>query len=247
MELQEKININIAPHQEQAEVIIRHGNAPKPLDPLAPIVTNLNGTICAVTEYLKKHKDSGQFEQKDCHILVDRSKVKISLIINEADPYNRGTVTGALICNPKFIEFGINSDKRWTPMELGLFFKMNRSFFQDRQTNMALVTTLMNFTATINNKIERSVSENGNRTDNFVQMVNSNLPDAFTLNIPIFKGMPAEIIEVETFASVNGREVSFALLSPGAQVTLEELRDKVIDEEIAKIRDLTPEIAIIEV
>lgn len=62
-----------------------------------------------------------------------------------------------------------------------------------------------------------------------------------------FKGMPAETIEVETFAQVNGREVAFVLLSPGAQATLEDLRDKVIDDEIARIKDIAPEIAIIEI
>lgn len=96
-------------------------------------------------------------------------------------------------------------------------------------------------------KIERAVKENGNRTDNFAQVVNSNLPEKFTIQMPIFKGMQPETIEVETFAQVNGREVSFILLSPGAQVTLEELRDKVIDEQLDKVREIAPEIAIIEV
>lgn len=59
--------------------------------------------------------------------------------------------------------------------------------------------------------------------------------------------MSAETIEVETFAQVNGREVSFVLMSPGAQATLEDLRDKVIDNELDKIRDIAPDIAIIEV
>ena len=31
------------------------------------------------------------------------------------------------------------------------------------------------------------------------------------------------------------------------QATLEDLRDKVIDDEIAKIKDIAPEIAIIEI
>ena len=83
--------------------------------------------------------------------------------------------------------------------------------------------------------------------DNFVQMVNSNLPESFIIVLPIFKGMTAETIEVETFAQVSGREVAFTLLSPGAQATLEDLRDKVIDCEVAKIREIAPDIAVIEV
>jgi hypothetical protein len=243
----EKLQINLAPGMTTAEVILREGAAVKQLEPKAPVKTDLKGVIGCVVEYLTKRINAGQFDQKDCHILIDRDNVEITLITNEADEYTRGKVVGKLSYNPKFVEFGINRNKAWTPTELGLFIKMNRAFFADRQTNMALVSALMNFTATVNNKIERAVAENGNRTDNFAQVVNSNLPDSFTINMPIFKGMPSEVIEVETFAQINGREVAFVLLSPGAQATLEDLRDKVIDKEIERIKEIAPEIAIIEV
>lgn len=36
-------------------------------------------------------------------------------------------------------------------------------------------------------------------------------------------------------------------MSPGAQATLEDIRDKVLDEELAEIREIAPEIAIIEI
>lgn len=243
----EKLQINLVPGMAKAELVLREGEAPKELDPKAPIKTKLNGVIGAVVEYLQKRIDTGQFAQKDCHILVNRDKVEITLITNESDEYRRGEIIGKLAYNPKFIEFGINANKVWTPTELGLFIKMNRAFFADRSENMRLVSCLMNFTADVNNKIERAVKENGNRTDNFAQVVNSNLPESFTIQMPIFKGMQSEIIEVETFAQVDGREVSFILLSPGAQATLEDLRDKVIDEQLEQIREIAPEIAIIEI
>ena len=243
----EKFQVNLAPNMAKAELVIREGAAPKELEPKAPVKTDLSGVIGAVVEYLAKRINTGQFEQKNCHILVNRDKVEITLITNEADEYTRGKVVGKLAYNPKFVEFGINSGKVWTPTELGLFIKMNRAFFADRMENMKLVSSLMNFTADVNNKIDRAVKENGNRTDNFAQVVNSNLPESFTVQMPIFKGLPSESIEVETFAQVNGREVSFVLLSPGAQATLEDLRDKVLDEELADIREIAPDIAIIEV
>lgn len=243
----EKIQINVAPEMPTVEVILREGTAPKLLEPKAPIPTSLDGVIGCVAEYLAKRINCGQFEQKDCHILVNRDKVEITLITNETDAYRRGIITGKLSYNPKFLEFGINSKRVWAPTELGLFVKMNRTFFADRKTNMDLVSKLMNFTATVNNSIDRAVAENGNRTDCFTQVVNSNLPESFILRMPLFKGMPDEIIEVETFAQVNGREVSFALLSPGAQATLEDLRDKVIDDELEKIKTIAPDIAIIEI
>lgn len=243
----EKLQINFAPGMAKAELVLREGVAPKELDPKAPVKTKLNGVIGAVVEYLTKRINTEQFAQKDCHILVNRENIEITLIINETDEYKRGEIVGKLGYNPKFVEFGINGGKVWTPTELGMFIKMNRAFFADRAENMKLVSCLMNFTADVNNKIDRAVKENGNRTDNFAQVVNSNLPESFTIQMPIFKGMQPETIEVETFAQVNGREVAFILLSPGAQATLEDLRDKVIDEQLKQIREIAPEIAIIEV
>lgn len=46
-------------------------------------------------------------------------------------------------------------------------------------------------------------------------------------------------------ANLVAREAFF--LSPGANQTLEDLRNKVIDDELAKIKEIAPEIAIIEI
>lgn len=56
----------------------------------------------------------------------------------------------------------------------------------------------------------------------------------------------AETIEVEFYASVNGRDVTLQLVSPGACQLLEDLRDRIIDEQVTRIRELAPEMAIIE-
>ncbi len=243
----EKMQFNFGEGMTKGEVIIREVKEINELPIKAPIKTNIKGVIGAPFEFLLKRKDQAdQINQKRCYITVDREEIEIKLVTNENDEYNIGSVVGKLDTHPKFQEFGINSGKVWTPTALGLYFKMNRAFFSDKSVNMQLVADLMNFTATVNNNIERAAKENGDRTDKFAQTVNSNLPKAFTLTIPIFKGKPAETLEVETFADVNGREVSFILLSPAANQTMEEIRDKVIDDEIAKIREIVPDIAIIE-
>lgn len=242
----EKLQINLGNGVAKAEVILREGAAVKELEPKAPVRTNISGTIGTVAEYLKKRVKTGQFTQERSHLIVNRENITIKLYINEEDEYNRGEVKGKLEVHPKFTEFGINNGKVWSPTELGLFFKMNRAFFADRIENMKLVTTLMNFTANVNNTIERAVKENGNRTDNFAQVVNSNLPESFKLKIPIFKGMQAEDLEVETFAQVNGRDIAFVLLSPGANQTIEYLRDNAIDNQLQEIKDISPNIVIIE-
>lgn len=229
------------------EVVIREGEAPNLLEPIAPLKINLTGVIGAPVEFLQKRLDQpDQINEKRCHVLVNREKLRIELVFNENDEYTSGHVIGVLEQHPKFKEFGINQPKLWDPNELGQFFKMNRSFFADKTENMNLVTQLKNFEAKVNTIIEKQKSDNGDFKDNYSGVVSSNLPGAFKLKIPLFKGRSAEEIEIEFYASVNGRNVQLQLFSPGACQALEDIRDQIIEDEIKKIRDLTPNIAIIE-
>lgn len=243
----EKMQINLASGQEKAEIIIRETNVVNELPIKAPIKLDITGTIGAVAQFLyKRNKEIEQITQERCMVLVDREKMTLTLITNEHDEYLRGKVTGKLMTHPKFIEFGINTGKTWEPNELGQFMKMNRAFFADKTENMSLVTQLKNFEAKINSNVEKQKSENGSFSDNYSAVVTSNLPGTFKLNIPIFKGNPAEMLEVEFYAAINGRTVLLQLFSPGACQALEDLRDSVIDAEIEEIQSMTPGIAIIE-
>lgn len=243
----EKLVLNFAEGTNKAELIIREGAAVKQLEPKAPVKTEITGVIGVVQEYLKKRINTGQFKQERSHIIVNRDKITIKLVINEDDEYTRGTVMSKLSVNPKFLEFGINEgSKVWTPEQLGLFLKMNRAFFVDKNENLLLVSKLMHYEATINQQASQGVDANGSRTNSFSQVVESNLPPSFKIRIPIFKGHPAEDLEIETFAQVNGREVHFILLSPGANESLEAIRDKAIDEELEEIKEIAPNIAILE-
>ena len=247
MEDNKKVVVNMPEGASSAEVTIREGAALKVLDPKAPVKINLSGVIGSPVEYLtRRSKEADQFDEKRAHVIIDREQVKVTLIFNENDEYTRGQVEGKLSFHPKFVEFGINSGKGWEPNKLGEFFKMNRAFFPDREKNMQLVTLLKGFEAKIESSIERERKENGSVKDNYSKVVQSNLPDVFTVRIPIFKGQAAEDLDVEIYASVDGRDVTLSLVSPGACQLLEDLRDKVIDEQVAAIRSLCPDIVIIE-
>ena len=117
----------------------------------------------------------------------------------------------------------------------------------DIEENMALVSTLKNFKAKVHTTMEKSSNDNGSRTDNYRQAVDSNLPKEFIINIPIFKGTAPEKIKIETMAHVSGDNVSLELISADAAAIEEEVRDTLINKEIDKIRELAPEIPIIEV
>lgn len=245
--MSKEIELHLAPGQDHLTITQLEGSAPAQLGELAPIKCDIKGTLQAVAEYLAKRVNAEQFQQKDCHILINRDKGTIHLIFNEKDPYNRGEVLGKLEVNPKFEEFGINNmDKVWTPATLGMFFKMNRPYFVSKEENMKLVSELMHFTATVNSYVDNFLGQNGDRAEAYNQAVNSNLPEHFMLRIPVLKGGPDWEIDVETFAKISGKDVQFILISPDAADLLEEAKFHAINIELDKIQQLAPDIAIIE-
>lgn len=244
----EKMQINLAPGMEKATIKVIELDKENVLPVLEPLKVSLSGTIGSVAEFLKRESLNRNRSIRNVAIFLWIARIwPIKLITNETDGRNKAEVQGSLAMYPKFVEFGINSvEKTWEPAQLSRFIKMNRAFFTDIAYNMELVSILKNFKASIDSKLERSNEDNGSRTDNYSQVVNSNLPAAFNLNIPIFKGRSAEVIEVEIIADVDGRNIRLSLCSPGAEVVIEQERNKAIDEQLKIIRELTPEIPIIE-
>lgn len=229
----------------KAEVVLRHGEAPAMLPELEPRNVKIEGQLMCVKEWLRTRVDC--YDVKDSFVAVDRDAMTITLVTDQSDERYHNEVTGKLETATELEVLGINTGKVWEPAELALVMKMSRALFASKEENMMLVSQLMNFTADVNNKIERSLNEKGDRTDNFAQVVNSNLPKSFKLQTRLVKGGPVEDFEVETFAKVNGRDVRFMLLSPEAKYVVEEARDYAIDAELADIRKEWPELAVLEV
>ena len=226
------------------EVVVREGKASEQLPNREPISVEITGTIETPLRWLEKKVEL--IDQKKAHVMVSRDEMEITLIDKEND-YYANTISGELKPSKEMTEFRINTNKRWEPANLSQFFKMHRAFFKDKSENMMLVSTLKNFKAKVNQDIERSKEDNGSRTDNYSQVVDSNLPKSFKLNIPLFKGFASEEIDVEIYADIDGRDVSLSLVSAGANETIEECKNRVIDELIEVIKQVAPDIVILEV
>lgn len=242
MEKEQPIVVNLPEGQDT--VTILQGKAPAQLDKKAPVKTDIKGVIYAPLDFLEKRvKD---IDQHKAHILVCRDKLQILLVINEDDEYTRGKVLGQLAFSEIFLKLGINGNKAWGAEQLGQFLKLNRSFFVSRDENMKVVSALKSFSAKVNQDVQRETSEKGDRTFKFKQAVDSNIPEKFKLRIPVFSGGPSEEIEVETYATIDGTDVSIQLQSAGANDVVETTKATVITDVIEKIRGIAPEIAIIE-
>ena len=226
------------------EVVLREGEAPELLEIKEPERVVISGTIDTPFRWLEKRIEL--INQKASNIIVNRDVMGIALTVDETN-YYQSDIRGELKTSKEMMEFGINTEKKWEPIKLSKFVNMHRAFFTDKSQNMMLVSTLKNFKAKVNQDIERSKEENGSKVDNYSQVVDSNLPKSFKLNIPLFKGFACEEIEVEIYADVDGRDVTLSLVSAGANEAIEEYKNKVIDEQLDAIRQIAPDIVIIEV
>lgn len=245
------MNIFFPEGKDKAELIIREVKdvVEKELPVLEPDRVGIDGNICSAYNFLEKRWNAadGQIDHCRSHILVDRDNLTMALVANETDVRNKKIVRGKISLSRQYLAFGINDKDDWTPEGLGNFFRINRTYFDDKETNMSLVTLLKGFKAKIASTVEKVRTDSGSYTESYRQAVDSNLPDKFFINIPVFKGRVPEKIEVNIVAQVNGSDVTLALISADAAAIMENVRDKMIDDEIAKIRELAPEIPIIEV
>ena len=246
----EKLNINFADGEGVKELIIREVNTvvEDKLPVLEPDKVEISGNITAIFAFLEKRWDAEDAQVNHCrtHILVDRDNLMMTLVVNETDKREKKTVVGTIQLSRQYTAFGVNK-KLWESTDLGNFFRINRSYFEKKETNMSLVSLLKRFTAKVNTEVEREEKDNGSVTDVYRKVVDSNLPEAFAVKIPIFKGSQPEVFTIEIIAHVEGKHAVLELISPDAEAIVEEVRDKLIDEQIEKIKELAPEIPIIEV
>lgn len=219
-------------------IIIREGQA-LPLH--EPEKVQLLGTIDAPARWIEKRADT--INQKECYVEVNREKMIISLRTDESNYYGT-TVYGKLELSPEYNKFGINGGDYITNFEMAEMFKMNRAYFENRSVAMKLVTDLQNFKAKVDKEIENSDNKRGDRRILVNQVVQSNLPEAFNLVIPVFKGCEKQTVQVEVY--VNPNDFTCTLVSAQSNELIIETRDTIIDEVLERIRLTCPDIVIIE-
>lgn len=252
MEKDEKLVVNI--HQgvdvsKPIEIILREGVAAKAQESLptkAPESISVSGVISTPFDWLEKRVDT--IDQKKANIKVDREAMSITLTINEADSYTKNAITGNVQLAEVFAKFGINDEKKaWEPAKLGQFLRINRGVFEDKEKCMVLVSNLKNFKAKANAEIQKQKDPSGSIADVYKCQVESNLPKSFSVCLAIFKGTAKQRIEVEFDHYLSDGDVYLQLVSPGAIEVVESFRDSCIDQVLEKIKEIAPDIAILEV
>lgn len=222
------------------EIVIREGKA---MEIHEPVKVGISGTLDAPARWLETRMRLGLVNQGANHVLVDREHLTITLQCNENNHYG-SKIVGSLIISPELRRFGINEGEYITNFEMAELFKKNRSFFETQSVAMKMVTELQNFRAKVDKEIEKSDNNRGDKRLLINQVVHSNLPEAFNLFLPIFKGTPKQTINVEVY--INPADLSCTLTSAEVNDLLEEMRDREMDAVIDRIHAVCPDIVIIE-
>lgn len=225
-------------------LVIRH-DAPKQVLKLREReLFSAAGVIDTVSRYLEKRVTL--IDQLATTVIINRDAMTISLHSNETD-YFGDKVKGKLTVHPDFNKFDINTHEEKSPEKLGDFLRMNRSVFVSKTEGLKLVALLKGFEANVNKIVEEKQGNNGDRKKLMDQTVTHNLPEAFKIKIGLFKGQEPKEIEVEIIITVGGGgAINCKLESPEAQEFMDQVKNEAIDKEIDKIREIAPNVLIIE-
>jgi hypothetical protein len=213
------------------------------MHPEKPLKIGISGTIDTVQEFLKKRLNCFKWLNAQC--FINRENMSIKLIINETDKENIGVITGEIVPHPDFAKWKLNTGHAYNPIELSNFIKMNRSCFASKEIAMKLFAQLRDFKAKIDGICQQTSNAKGEQIEVIrSKAVEHNLPDSFTMEVPIFKGQKKQQFTVEI--NVNPDTLNCVLISPDAADLIQSFRDVVIDEQKKAIAELCPDLVIIE-
>lgn len=233
-------NIQIKVEDGVKELVIRTGDAGRVIE---PIPVNIEGILNTPLKYLVVREQYIDF--KAANLQVDREHLSITLTLDENHPI-ASHIKGKLALTEEFSKFGVNSGKSWVPRELAEFIKMNRVCFESKDIANKLIATLKDVKIRIDKVVENNSGNRGNIRQLREQTLKEcNIPESLTLEIPIFKGSKKAAFSCEIW--IDPDDLTVKLISPEAADIIRSVRDEEIDSVIASIREICPELAIIEI
>ena len=214
-------------------LVILEGNAPEQFN---DIPVTIAGNIDAPSRFIEGRQED--FKDSKRHCMVSKTDGHILLVINEQSVVNQYKIQGKIEVAKKFTSLGINNDKTgYTPEELANKLKLLRSMFVSNLEHSSICSTLRNLKAKVNSDIESLNDRKGNVTQNFKQTVESNMPDAIKLKLPLLEGEEPIEIEVNVILEANGSDIKCYLESIDAAELIETQFAKRVEQEVEKIKD----------
>lgn len=235
--------INVAVENGVKELVIRHGQAEE-LQKLHYRGYGIESAwIGAVNEYLQRAGIEPELI-KDSFVTFSYEDLYINLEFNVRFGL-QDKINGVLKLHPDLKKWDINSGKPYTNLELAQFIKMNRHYFDEPAEAMTLVSELQQLKVKTERDLERADNRKGDSRAVIAQkVIESNIPDFFTLKLPVFVG--AEAVKFPVEIEVNAHDFGCVLISPSLKQIIDQETKAIIDEQLDKIRTLYPELRIFQ-
>ncbi len=131
----------------------------------------------------------------------------------------------------------INQKQGFEPLKLAEVLRLKRSIFKSHSEHALLISTLRNLKAKVESNVEKQKSDNGNRKFLYQQEVESNMPEAIDLVIPLIKSEKPTEITVNIVVETDGYDLICYLVSVDGAEKIDDLFNNIIDEELSKIDD----------
>lgn len=218
------------------ELTIRQGKAADPLPLKEPEIIDIAGDIHSVANFIKDRSAGHglQFIDKNkAIVLVDKDNRQITLQLDPENHYST-TVTACLQQSKELLQFGINTTTRYGRKQLLDLLRFNRLFFEDKNEHAKIIEGLYKLRIKSQTEIEQESSNQGNKKSLVEVKVidDGGFTRFFKMTLPLYKGFPAQNIEVEVCYDLLNGDISFWLESIGLKETLQAQIDDIFATEL---------------
>jgi len=232
-------NIKITVENGVKELVILRGQAEPIFHEKGLEVSE--ASIAAVHEFLvKKGTHNDDIVNSKIEFSLDGLYLNLFYSVRRRNP---DTIKGVLKLHPDLKKFDINGSKTYSTIQLADFIKMNRHYFENKEIAMKLVSELRNFEGKVNKDIELKSDTRANTRVLIHQVVESNIPDGFILELPVFIGTEKVRLAVEINIT---SDFSCSLISPDLKQLIDQETKTIIVGELDKIKVLHPDLKIFE-
>jgi len=214
-------------------IVLRTGSAEKIAEQNG---YSLSGDLDAPLDYFLKRR--GQFDDSIAFVAVNVHAGHYALHLYPDYKDLAIEVTGSIRMDIYLQSFGINEDLKFTSKQLANKIKMNRRLFSSRDEAMNLVSKLMAFRAKVTKIIDDHDDQKGNRKFALETQLEKDVPDAFTLQCPLFSGGDKYTFSVDLCADVTASGVMFYMESVELAELLIEEKERMINERVDQMKDI---------
>lgn len=193
---------------EGNELTIREGQAPPVIDPLK---VSLSGDIRTVGIFIKGRNKVSNLQAvvpETTVVTVNKEAGTIQLSTNPNDKFGTD-VSGKLEISDELKIWGINQDRKLSQKQLIKLLKFNRIYFKDQLTHQEILKAYTAFVFNTSTAGHANVDDRGNKSAAIQKRVETNIPNAFTLKIPIYKGEREIEFRVEICIDVTDAGADF--------------------------------------